>query len=449
MKASISSAAPAVARLSTTTANGRVAYVLKGFPRLSESFIANEIRRLSALDLPMTLYSIKHGDDLANHNGLPPVHYLPTVASTSNTTLARWLRHNAGPYRSALAFWLRRAPIRTLSTALFALGCARRYRDTGLIRKSFIKQFLFAVHIAERVVKTRDVTLIHAHFCHDATMIAWLASRLTRLPFSFTAHAKDIYQQKQNPRDLLHRKVSAARFVATCTKNNVDHLKSLVPDAADRIHGIYHGVDINNFRPPTGTPAQSPFRILSVGRHVEKKGFRYLLQACAILSNRGIRFHLDIIGEDGNETQAMRATLKQLGLCDLVTLHPPVAQHQLIGWYHRANVFVMSSVVVADGDRDGIPNVMAEAMACAVPVVVSAVSGIPELVTHGVNGLVVPPRDADALADAIAQLGDDPKLRDRLGAQARETVVHHFNAAKTHRLLNTVFRRALANETFA
>ena len=435
-----------------STQKTKIAYVLKGFPRLSESFIANEVRILSQKKLQLGLFSILKGDDLAADNDLPPVHYLPRVSSLSRTTLLQWLRQNFSPFSRFQGYWLSRSPLRYLRTLGFALDCAVRYRHTSATwtKKTYFKEFLLATYIAQAIDEDGTYLHVHAHFCHGATTVAWMVSMLTGLPFSFTAHAKDIYQKKLNPGDLLQRKLSAASFAVTCTHANVDHLRDYTA-TPHKIHGIYHGLNTQVFVPPNVSTdgrknrEAKTTRLLTVGRLVEKKGFTYLIEACRILRNRGTDFHLDIVGENGDQDDIIAAAIHEHDLQDCVSLRPPVPQAALLDYYQSAAVFVLPCVILDDGDRDGIPNVMAEAMACALPVVVSRISGIPELVENGVNGVLVPSRDAESLADAIDELISSPETRAALGAAARQRIESVFDAESTHDRLRDLFDDVIAS----
>ncbi len=422
----------------------KIAYVLKGFPRLSESFIANEVRLLSAGGLNLHPFSIKAGDTLADRAGLPPITYLPPLSSMSGKSLRLWLRENLFKFSGTQRFWIARYPARYLSTLAFAFRCAWQYRRGRSLKKTFIREFLLASEIARQMISDGGYVHIHAHFCHDATTVAWMVSQLTRLPFSFTAHAKDIYQGSLNPGNLLERKLAGASFATTCTMANVDFLSNKT-DKPEKIHGIYHGLNTERFQPTIKPASQSAgkVRIVSVGRHVEKKGFAYLIRACQQLVENGVDFQLDIIGEPGDQTGHLVDAIERLALGQRVRLHEPVAQQELARFYNEADVFVLPCIIVDDGDRDGIPNVMAEAMACGLPVVVSAISGIPELVEHNQNGILVPEKNVEALAAAIEALSLDAPRRSRLGQAARKTVETSFDATVTHETLRQVFQRAL------
>jgi glycosyltransferase involved in cell wall biosynthesis len=426
-----------------------VAYVLKGFPRLSETFIANEIHELERMGLRLRLYSIKGGESHVVHDVVrrirAPIEYLPELTSLSGTPLLAWLRVNLPRVARAHARLVRRRPLAYLATAAQALRMCWRYRERSTPRKVYIKEFLQAGAIANRVLDEPAIRHLHGHFCHGATTVTWLASRLTGLPFSFTAHAKDIYLGELNPRDLLPRKLAAARFVATCTGANAHHLRERATRGG-HVHTIYHGLDTHYFAPPVVRADANDSRplVVSVGRFVEKKGFQYLVEACARLQSDGVRLRCLILGERGPDYERVARMIHEARLDDCIELHGPVTQEALRALYREASLFVLPCQVVADGDRDGIPNVLAEAMASGVAIVSTNVSGIPELVTHGVDGLLVRACDSDALAAAMRSLIDDPVLRGRLGEAARATICARFDATQTTRALRDLFARSMA-----
>jgi glycosyltransferase involved in cell wall biosynthesis len=272
------------------------------------------------------------------------------------------------------------------------------------------------------------VTHIHAHFAHRTTTVTWWAAHLLNLPFSFTGHAKDIYQTDQNPHGLLARKMRAAKFVVTCTDANRMHLEAIEPDAA--VHVMYHGLNADFARLLADAPQVEPgdgLRIISVGRLVGKKGFDVLVDAIALLIERGVDATAAIAGESGDQETAIRRRVTTSGLDGRIEFLGTLSQAELFAEYRRSSVFALACRITDDGDRDGIPNVLMEAMAAGLPVVSTSVSGIPELVDEGVNGLLVPPDDAEALADALWRLAKDPALSHRLGRAGAATIAEHFD----------------------
>lgn len=411
----------------------RVAYLLKRFPRLSETFILHEILELERQGLPMTLFSILDpGEEIVNADVarvLAPVRYLPSG------------REAVLPLLRAHLALLRRDPRRYVGVAAYII---RRRRHV-----STIKHFLRAGWLARELEHT-GVTHLHAHFAHGPASVAHFVFLLSRLPYSFTAHAKDIYT---SPPDLLAVKMRAARFVVTCTGYNAEYLSELVGGAAaEHVHRIYHGIDLQKFSPNghvAASTANAPAEggstapiILAVGRLVEKKGFPYLIEAFRQLYSSGYQARLHIVG-GGDLKETLRRQISEAGLADRVTLLGPRPQEELITIYRTATIFALPSVVAESGDRDGIPNVLVEAMRLGLPVVSTDISGIPELVIDDETGLVVPPRDAPALAEALARLLDDAKLRGRLAAGAARHVTSEFdlsiNATRLHNLFQETF----------
>jgi glycosyltransferase involved in cell wall biosynthesis len=433
-----------------------VAYVLKGWPRISELFIASEIYRLEQAGLPLRLYVIKAADEAQTHPVVDDIsarpEYLPATTSLSDTTLVAWLRQNLRPFLPALRRTARRHPVRLLRATGMALAQCVRARPKAIAwpRKLYVKELLQAVALADRLAAAPEVRHLHAHFAHGTTTVTWLASAITGLPFSFTGHAKDIYSPSLNPAGLLRRKLLAARFAVTCTEANARHLKAIAPEAV--VHRVYHGLnaDFSRLMGEEATPAPGPaapngrVRLLGVGRLVAKKGFDVVVDACGVLERRGVPFEAVIVGPDDAAGPALRARIHDLGLDGRIRLEGQMSQAELYGEYRRASAFCLPCRVLDNGDRDGIPNVLAEAMAIGAPVVTTAISGIPEIVRDGVNGLLVAPDDPEAVADAVQRLRGDHALAQRISAEARATVEREFDGERLAGTLQMLFREVIA-----
>lgn len=430
----------------TQTLDPEIGYVLKGYPRLSETFIINEIHLLETMGLRLHIFSAKESDEPKSHAIVDQIRanvtYLPEATSVEDGPFSLWLATNLPRFaRSHLRLLMRRpkAYLQTLVHVLLGLSLQFPFGKWPLFKKSVIKDFLRAGYIAQQVVEAGRIHHLHGHFCHGATTITMLASYLTGVPFSFTAHAKDIYLPRFNPHGLLQTKIEKARFVVTCTDANRTYLEQLCPQGSS-IYTIYHGLNTEFFAPIAGAaPQEGPPTILAVGRFVKKKGFPYLVRACRILKERGFAFQCRIIGQAGEDSAQVQALLQELGMADTVRIEGGMTQEELRQAYAQASIFAMPCQIVDNGDRDGIPNVLAEAMAMGLPVVATNISGIPELVEHGVDGLLVPQKDVTALADALARCLQEPALCRRLGQQARAKICRVFDSQQTTFALRDLF----------
>ncbi|HJZ88316.1 MAG TPA: glycosyltransferase family 4 protein [Polyangia bacterium] len=404
----------------TRPTSGPITFLLKRFPRLSETFILNELLALERQGVQLRIYSILDPEEKVVHADVARlrtrVEYFPH-GLTGAWGIAR--------AHFSLLVATPRSYLRTLGEAV-----SRR-------RRTAIKHFFRAGWLAAQL-RHAGAAHLHAHFAHGPASVAQFASSLAGVPFSFTAHAKDIYT---SPPELLQAKLRAAQFVVTCTEYNASHLAGLAGEPwARRIHRIYHGIDFDRFRSNGKTSGQhaSPPVLLSIGRFVEKKGFLYLIEAARILAAHGRSFQVRLVG-GGEQRRALEAQIARAGLQRTVELCGPLPQEKLLALYENAAVCVLPCVVTDNGDRDGIPNVLVEAMRMGVPVVSTAISGIPELVIDGQTGVLVPPRDPQALAAAIIALLDDPERAHRLAVQAARHVAERFdlhrNAERLRQLL--------------
>jgi glycosyltransferase involved in cell wall biosynthesis len=432
---------------------GTIGYVLKGFPRNSEAFITNEIALLETMGLPLHIFSAFGGDSARTQSIVrqikAPLQYLPEAGATTDRPFFLWLCGNLTRFLPSHLRLLCVRPLPYLQTAWEAFRLSFRCRSGSMPwpKKVFYKDFLRAGFIARQVVELGTIDHLHAHFCHGATTMAMFAGRMAVIPFSFTAHAKDIYLPKLNPGDLLQMKMRRAKFVVTCTGSNKQYLEEACPNGAP-VYTIYHGVDTNRFHPSPDGESNVPL-ILSIGRFVEKKGFPFLVQACRILRDHGHQFQCRILGEPDEQSQFVQQLIHELSLEDTVVIEPGVTQDELRALYRQATMFVLPCQIVGNGDRDGIPNVLAEAMATGLPVISTDISGIPELIVHRDNGLLVPQRDVQALAKAMEELLADVQLRQRLGQAGRDTIGRIFDSATTTRQLCSLFESRACDDATA
>ncbi|MEW5989149.1 MAG: glycosyltransferase [Chloroflexota bacterium] len=395
----------------------KIAYLLKMYPRFSETFIVNEILELERQGVDVRIYSLRKPDDGRFHASLARVK--AGVVYAPQYPLAEWRRVYTA--HRALFQADRR---RYLSVLRYTLSRGHQYA---------IKRFLQAGVIAEHLLR-QPVDAMHAHFASSAARAAMLVNRLTGIPYSFTAHAKDIFHQEVNP-DSLRSKIRAARFVITVSDFNQAYLRELMGDQPGEVRRLYNGIDLSFFRPDATIPRQANL-ILAVGRLIEKKGFEDLIWACALLAGQGLDFRCDIIGK-GDLREKLRELITTLNLEDRVRLVGPKSQDEVLEAYRQAAVFALPCVVGSDGNRDGLPTVLLEAMATGLPVVSTNLTGVPEIISHNEDGLLVPPGDPQALAAALTQLLSDPALRQRLATAGRRKVERDFDVRQNVAVLHT------------
>ena len=431
---------------------GTIAYVFKGYPRLTDTFITSEVYRMEQQALRLRVFVLKPctepvPTDLLDKIAAKPV-YMPGTTSMKNATLFQWLSLNLKHFLPSLRRVFLKHPLRVARAAGTAFAQAFRARRTfwSWPRKVYAKEFLQAALLADMIGHAGDVTHIHAHYCHGATTVAWLASTMAGLPLSFTAHAKDIYLPSLNPAGLLRRKMDAARFVMTCTDANREYLEKL--GSKTPVHLFYHGLNAEFCGIMKERPAMrntnGHLRALGVGRLIPKKGFDIFVGACAILRQMNVPFEGIIVAEGGEHEKEIRRMIAEHGLENSFHLPGPMSQSQLYDEYQKATVFCLPCRVLDNGDRDGIPNVLMEAMAVGLPVVTTPISGIPELIDDGVNGLLVPPEDPRALANAFLRLIKDNGLAAELSRNAQDTIEERFNGDKLAAHMANLFRERIA-----
>jgi len=402
-----------------------LAMILKGYPRISETFISNEILLLESRGIAVRIVSMRQPRESFSHDSVrrirAAVDYLPEKLLLP---LPRFLLHNARLARSRPQVYRK-----ALQTAL------QRYRRTRKI--ATFKHLLQAGLLVQDILPGSGVVHLHAHFAHSPTSVAMFAAQLSGLPFSFTAHAKDIYT---SDRRQLSEKLHRARFAVTCTESNRGYLRRLV-DADVPVHRVYHGIDVElfGFR-PAANGCRPPYRLLTVARMTAKKGLPTVYRALRRLRDRGLALQHVLIG-DGEQRSSILQLIDELDLSDAARWIGTRPHDVVIDHYRKADAFVLGCEVAPNGDRDGIPNVLLESMAAGVPVAATDVSAIPELVQDGRTGLLVPPRDPDRLADALERLLTDSALRSRLIPAARERVQQHFDNRKLIEELVDIYRR--------
>lgn len=391
----------------------RIGYVLKRYPRYSETFIVNEILAHEAAGLSIEIFALRplndtHFQDMISRVKAP-VHYLPSeIPKTS-------------------IFW---KDIVNTSIAIPGLWTALENTKNEDVRN------IYQAILLAREVHQKGIDHLHAHFANVATSVVRMAAKFAGIHYSFTAHAKDIFHESVDQDDLLC-KINDAASVITISDYNVKYLNNTCASLGDHIQLIYNGLDLKKY--PFKTPDSRLPRIVSVGRLVEKKGFKTLIEACAILVSRGISFNCQIIGT-GPLYDELRTQITQLNIREYVELMGSLPREELNESVQNAAIFAAPCIIGKDSDRDGLPTVLLEAMALGTPCVSTNISGIPEVVYHGETGLIVPQNDPVELADALEGLFSDSALRVHLAIKARQLIEEKFDIHLNSANIREVFQ---------
>jgi len=390
-----------------------IAFVLKGYPRLSETFIAQEILGLQRRGLAIEIYSLRHPTDDRRHpvhdEITCPVHYLPEYLHDEPFRVFKaWREARKLPgYAKAYQAW--RADLK---------------RD---LTRNRLRRFGQACVLAAELPETTQ--RLHFHFLHTPGSAARYAALMRGLPLSGSAHAKDIWTIPDWEKS---EKLDDLDFLATCTASGADHLRTLAEDP-EKVLLAYHGLDLSRFASPVKKPqtrnggdSADPVRLLSVGRAVPKKGYDDLLAALSRLPP-GLSWRMTHIG-GGDGLTALKQVAEQQGFGNRIEWLGARAQSDVLEALRDADLFVLPSKIAADGDRDGLPNVLMEAASQALPALATTISGIPEFIVTEKNGVLVEPGEPQQLADALTRLIADPGLRTRLGTAAEHRVRTQFDA---------------------
>lgn len=408
-----------------------IAYISQNFPNLTATFIYREVFALR--DIGFKVLTLSNRD--------PNVQQLSAEAKgLVDTTTYVFPIHWPAMLMAHLYYLLTR-PLKYLGTFLFVLT------RPGESRQNRIRTFLHfcgAIYLA-REVQRQQVQHIHAHFSVNAATMALVIARLLGITFSFTAH-NNFYTDRL----ILKEKLREARFIVAISEHARDYLLDLAPgeNLRDKFHIVHCGISMEKFSPPVQRPFNQPPVIFTVSQFAERKGYPVLVEACRILTERGCQYRC-VIGGDGPQRALLQQMISQYQLQHQVQLPGTIFQEQLVNHLSQADLFVLPCVTAQNGDRDGIPVSLMEAMAMALPVVSTYVSGIPELIEDGRTGLMVPEKDAEALADAIQRLLEDDVLRAKLGQAGRQKIAADFNLDKTSAQLAELFMYTLAEEDFA
>jgi glycosyltransferase involved in cell wall biosynthesis len=413
----------------------QIGYLLRSYPRLSQTFILNEILALEKIGVSIQIFALTNPHEKVVQMQVDqvqaPVHYLDE--DIQPRSLRNMLNENAQVAWLHLKGYLR---------SLVYIAANNRI-DKGYTASSRWECFLQAIHLIYLLVLKerrtgKKIDHLHAHFAHDPALIAYLVHGITGIPFSFTAHARDLYQV---PDKVLTDRIHQATAVITCCRANLEYLNRIAPSDQSKFSLVYHGVNLKDFQPIPdlgASPVAKQPLILSVGRLVEKKGFQDLLQALLRVKERGQQFRCAIYG-DGPLCQQLERWIEEHSMASHVTLMGDSTQQELISVYQNATLFILTPVQTEDGDRDGIPNVLLEAMAVGLPVITTAVAGIPELVDNNQNGLLYQPHDVEGISAGIIELLRNAEKRRQLGDAASRKVKEQFDIALAAKQLKTLF----------
>ena len=395
----------------------RIAYTMSRFPKVSETFVADEIAAVADRGFDVEILPLIHHHDDITH---------PQAAALEQR--AHYIQPWSPAALGALAWWLVRAPGPTLRTV------ARLIRGNAGSRGFLLRSLALLPQAAwfARFCQRSGVEHVHAHFATHATTNAWVIHQLTGLPYTFTAHAHDIYVDTT----FLDEKIRSSERAVAISEYGRGRMIACAPDLADRIVVIHLGVDLSlaeavrtrvasEATADDDSSAGGTRQLLCVARLDATKGHTVLLDALERLRTDGHDVHLTLIGE-GDLRADIESRIQELGLTDRVTMLGYRTHDEVLEAMARSDVVVAPSIETSSGDAEGIPVTLMEAMAIGTPVVATVTAGVPELITDGVGGVLVPQRDADALAAAVAGLLDDPGLADRLSDAAARAVAESF-----------------------
>lgn len=409
---------PVRGRPSAPTQGMRIGYVLKKYPRLSETFILNEILGLEDAGLDVSVFSLRLPDEGRFHSDVARVRADVSypVATGSVATLEGFAivrdfgRPATGALNRALAFLERLPQSRRATLLLQSLQLARDVRE-------------------------RSIDHLHAHFMTIAAHAAYLTHLFTGVPFTVTAHAKDIYRMGVDSA-LFTEVAAAARAVVTVCDSNRRFIETELLERPASVVRIYNGLALEELRGPS--LERSDNLILGVGRLVEKKGFDVLLQACEQLRMRHVEFECVIVG-DGDQRAALEQQRLELGLGDLVHFTGALPRDKVVRLMRQARVLSSPCVTGNDGNRDALPTVLIEALALGLPVVSTPVGGIQEIVSDGLDGLIVDERDVRTMSTSIEMLLTDDDLWAEMSERGRSKAVRRFDRSLTLPLLIALF----------
>lgn len=396
----------------------RVAYIMSRFPKLTETFVLDEMLELERHGVTVEIFPLwREHADIVHPDARPLVaraHYTPIINGRIALDNLRCLVRQPRLYLS------------TLFTLVSANWRSVRFLGGALV--AFPKACSFALEM-----RRLGVRHVHAHFASHPAAAAFIVGRMANIPWSFTAHGSDLHREQA----MLREKTAEAAFIVAISEYNRRFILDRVgAQCADKVEVIHCGVDVQQFE--RARPEAGPLQIICVGTLHEVKGQRYLLQACALLRDRGVAFTCNLIG-DGPDRADLERHAAELGIAEHVIFHGACQREKVRALLAQMHIAVAPSVPTADGRREGIPVALMEAAACGLPLVASRLSGIPELVRDGETGYLAEPRDTHGLANAIDRVASEPSVGRRLGEAARQLLESDFslpiNMARLQRLM--------------
>jgi len=402
----------------------KLAYILLWFPEPSETFIFREVVNLRRMGLPLNVYTL-YGKR---------TRWLSSEMHAESAGIERLGLANTKNILADILYWYRKD--RAATTCLFRTIPFRKWSCPEQAGEN-IWSFLCGFRLA-KFFEREGIEHIHSPWANGTATAAWVASRLTGIPFSFTARAGDIYP----PDGALSEKIRDAMFVRSEDRTNIGYLAGFSDGNADKFLLTYNGVPLK-VRREAPVRMSPPFSLLAVARFVRTKGFDVLLRAAGVLADRDVDFHITLAGA-GPRALQLKALAWKLRLGRRVSFPGFVPYDRISDLFHSADVFVMPSVVHSTGDRDGIPTVIMEALLHRVPVVASDVSGISEVIRDHQTGLLVPERDYLALANAIESMLGDREAALRMAENGRDLVLRQFDPEKNHKNVFDLYCNAAA-----
>jgi colanic acid/amylovoran biosynthesis glycosyltransferase len=408
----------------------KIGYLLDSFPSITLTFVLNEITGLIDAGRSVGLISLRRpsNDEIVHDQymkyGLDKkIFYLSSgkYEKESPVTISKEVFKKL--FVSRLLNFRERAKLLFL--------CNNR----ALGWEISLKHFLWSLEIAE-IIKNQDIKHLHLHFASPLVELAYVLHRFLGIPYTFTTHANDIFV---NPSHLLRKWANSAKTVITVSEFNKRYMNARFGIPPDKIDIVTYSIYVDKIEVKPKCP-NDPFKIVSISRLVEKKGYHYLLEACKILKDRDVNFSCEIRGE-GPQKSTLEKIMITNGLQKEVTIGGFVKHEDVFGFITSGSVFVLPCVRARDNDMDGIPNVLMEAMALEVPTLSTDITGVPELIDDGIDGMIVPQNDPRSLAEAILKIKNDPNFAETIRKNGRKKIQTKFNVARNVKLLYEVLAR--------